>query len=128
MVHLKSVDSIALPVYNALPPGPKLLPNVLFGPPSKRMKLDPVEPISLTPVVDISRNAVGGEDEGESEGGGEEEGGGRRRKVGGGDGVERRDCVSGSLGGILVPNPKETENSPDKCTPTPATQRKKVKV
>ena len=139
MVHLKTVDSIALPVYNGLPPGPELLPNALSGPPRKRVKLDTVDPICLTPLVDVSRSAIGGEGEGEEdegegsekedEGGEEEGGGGKRRKVGGGGGVGRRECVSGGLVSILVPSPKNS-SSTDKCapTPTPATQRKKRKV
>ena len=40
VVHLKTVDSIALPVYNSLPPEPKLLAPIEEGPKQKRIKLD----------------------------------------------------------------------------------------
>ena len=41
-VHLKTVDSIALPVYNSLPPEPQLLAPVEEGPKKKRVQLDDV--------------------------------------------------------------------------------------
>lgn len=39
-VHLKSVDSIALPLFNSLPPAPTLLPGVRDGPVRKKIKLE----------------------------------------------------------------------------------------
>ena len=39
-VQLKTVDSIALPVYNSLPPEPKLLAPVNEEPKQKRVKLE----------------------------------------------------------------------------------------
>ena len=38
-IHIKSVDSISLPVFNSLPPEPSLLPPLGDMPPVKRVKL-----------------------------------------------------------------------------------------
>ena len=45
VIHMKTVDSISLPVYNSLPPAPGILPpveGVEEGPPRKRIKLEEV--------------------------------------------------------------------------------------
>jgi hypothetical protein len=39
-LHLKTIDSIALPVYNSLPPQPTRLPGVEAAPVVKKIKLD----------------------------------------------------------------------------------------
>lgn len=41
-VHIKSTDSIALPVFTSLPPGPTALPGLGEGPPEKIMKFSEV--------------------------------------------------------------------------------------
>ena len=41
-IHVKSVDSVALPVYNSLPPKPLSLSSVGEGPKVKRVKLTEV--------------------------------------------------------------------------------------
>ena len=42
MVHLKTADSVALPVYHSLPPEAKLLAPLEEGPAEKRVKLSSV--------------------------------------------------------------------------------------
>ena len=39
-LHLKTIDSIALPIYNSLPPQPTRLPDVEAAPVVKKIKLD----------------------------------------------------------------------------------------
>ena len=41
-VHLKSVDSIALPIYTSLPPEPSSLPAIGDVPSAKRIRLSQV--------------------------------------------------------------------------------------
>ena len=52
VVNLKTVDSIALPVFNSLPPEPKLLaPIEEEGPKRKRVKLDDSAPLPTSTSV-----------------------------------------------------------------------------
>ena len=52
VVNLKTVDSIALPVFNSLPPEPKLLaPIEEEGPKRKRVKLDDSAPLPTSTLV-----------------------------------------------------------------------------
>ena len=84
-VNIKTVHSISLPVYNSLPPEPKLLPGIeeiSAEPKTKRVKLEAVEPSLLPPVVDITGSS------GKS--------GSKRRGVAGKDPTKKRE------GGSLV--------------------------
>ena len=51
VVNLKTVDSIALPVFNSMPPEPKLLAPIEEGPKRKRVKLDDSAPLPTSTSV-----------------------------------------------------------------------------
>ena len=68
MVHLKTVDSVALPIYHSLPPEAKLLAPLGEGPMEKRVKLS-----SLDEEEEEEKNV------GELQTLGQEEGGGERK-------------------------------------------------
>ena len=69
MVHLKTVDSVALPIYHSLPPEAKLLAPLGEGPVEKRVKLSSLD-------VDEEEEE---ENVGELQTLGQEEGGGERK-------------------------------------------------
>ena len=59
-VHIKSVDSMALPVFNSLPPEPQSLPSIEDGPKVKRVKLLEVRMIVvLDSILYLSLDSVG---------------------------------------------------------------------
>lgn len=53
-VHIKSIDSLALPLFASLPPEPKSLPALEDCPPVRRFKLD--EAVSLLSCICSATN------------------------------------------------------------------------